>query len=251
MNKNLLEYVNDILNDMDSDPVNSIDDSFEGQQVAQIVRSTYEAMMSNRNWPHMRKALQLTPSGDSALPTHMSIEKNVKELNYINYNIASITQTNRRYREVRWKEPDAFLRFINPRNSDEDNIDIIIDPTGIELLILNSEPPTFYTTFNDTDIVFDAYDSEVETTLQSGKIQSQGYVFPEWSHIDTFVPELPQEAETALLEEAKSRAMFKLKQMVDSKAEAEARRQQTWLARKAWRVNGGVRYPNYGRKTRK
>ncbi|MNE83170.1 hypothetical protein D3C80_1799620 [compost metagenome] len=41
--------------------------------------------------------------------------------------------------------------------------------------------------------------------------------------------------------------MFKLKQMADSKAEQEARRQQTWLSRKAWRVAGGIKYPDYGR----
>lgn len=47
---NLLELVQDILNDLNADNVNSIDDTIESQQVAQIVKSTYFALMHVRNW---------------------------------------------------------------------------------------------------------------------------------------------------------------------------------------------------------
>ena len=251
MNKTLLEYVQDILSDMDSDEVNSIDETVEATQVAQIVKSTFEAMMSNRNWPHTRRALQLEPSGTIALPTHMSIKDNLKELIFVNYNIAGAGETRRSFREIKYKESDEFLRLLNHRDNDQDRVDVIRDPTGIELLVLNDEPPNFYTSFDDKNLVFDSYDSAVDTTLQNSKVQAQGYVFPTFELIDDHIPDLPYEAETALLEEAKSRAMFRLKQMQDIKAEQEAKRQNSWLARKAWRVKGGVRYPNYGRSTRK
>ena len=41
----LLEMVQEILSDMDSDEVDSIEDTVEAEQVATIVRSTYLAMM--------------------------------------------------------------------------------------------------------------------------------------------------------------------------------------------------------------
>jgi len=251
MNKTLIEYVQDILNDMDEDPVNSIDDSFVGQQVAQIVRSTYEALMSNRNWPHMRKLLQLEFAPSTNTPTHIVMPKNINELDFINYNVAQVGVTALQYREVKWKEPDAFLRFINNRNSDNDNVLVASDPSGIQLLILNDKAPDFYTSFDDTDLVFDSYDTQVDSAIQPNKIQAQAYVFPEWTHLDDFVPDIPQASEVLLLEEAKSRAMFKLKQTVDSKAEAERTRQSAWQARKARRANGGVKYPNYGRTGKK
>lgn len=69
---------------------------------------------------------------------------------------------------------------------------------------------------------------------------------PTWTHLDDAVPDLPDEAFTLLKEEAKSRAMLRLKQVADQKSEQEARRQNQWLSRKQWRVNGGVKYPNYG-----
>jgi len=41
----VLEIVQDILNDIDGDEVNSIDDTLESEQVAQIVKSTYDAII--------------------------------------------------------------------------------------------------------------------------------------------------------------------------------------------------------------
>jgi len=248
MKMSLIEIVQDILNDMDSDEVNSIDDTQESAQVAQIVKSTYFAIISNRNWPHLKKGISLEAPGTTATPTHMKLSDNVKELSFINYNKSKNGETRKKYQAVSWVEPDDFLRTTNRRNSDEANIDIITDNSGIELLIRNDQAPTYYTSFNDTHIVFDSYDSEVDDTLQESKVQAQGYVNPTWLSEDDFIPDLPEEAFTLLLEEAKSRASLKLKQTQDVKAEQEAGRQNRWLSRKSWRVEGGIQYPNYGRK---
>lgn len=247
----LLEIVQDILNDLDSDEVNSIDDTFESAQVAQMVKSTYLAMMSNRNWAHLRRGIQIAASGAASTPTHMNVQQGIKEICFINYNCIEDGETRKKYKEMKYLHPDDFLRLVNQRNNDESNVDVILDPSAIELLIRNDINPTYYTSFDDETLVFDAYDSAVEATLQQSKIQAVAYVMPEWTHTDTAIPDLPEEAFTALLEEAKSRAMFKLKQTNDAKAEQEAGRQHRWLARKNWAVQGGVRYPDYGRKSRK
>lgn len=251
MKLTLLEMVQDILSDMESDEVNSFDDTTEGIQVAQILRTTYYAMMSNRNWPHTRKAISLVPSNSVGKPTHMRIDDNVKEVLFINYNGERSTDDKKMYKEVKWLEPDHFLRYTNSRSSAEDNVETVTDYSGIELLIVNDKAPQYYTSFDDKHVVFDSYDKQVDNTLQESKVQAAGYVIPEWKHRDDFVPDLPIEAFPALLEEAKSRAMLKLKQVQDIKAEQEASRQQRWLSRKAWSVNGGIRYPNYGRRSSK
>lgn len=244
----LLEIVQDILNDMDSDEVNSIDDTVEAAQVAAIVRSTYYAMITNRNWPHTRKTIALTASGDADYPTHMKLPDNVKELCFVNYNKIKSDETRKRYEPIRYLEPDAFIRRQNALNNDNDNIDVIVDYTGVELLIRNDKAPEYYTSFDDTYMVFDSYDSELETTLQNSKVQAMAYVIPDWTHTDEAYPDLPDEAFIALLEEAKSKASFKLRQFQDVKAEQEASRQQRWLSRRVRRIDNGVKYPNYGRK---
>lgn len=247
MKYSLLDYVQAILNDMDSDEVNSVADTIESEQVAQIVKDSYFAMMSNRNWPHLRRTIQLLASGNPALPTHMTLQDEIKELISFSYNCAKSGETRKRYKPIKFLEPDSFLRLLNPRDNTQNNIDIIIDPTGVDLMIQNDRHPQYFTSFNDTQLVFDSYDSSVDSTLQNSKVQAMAYVMPLWEYDDEFVPDLPMEAVTALLEEAKSRAMLRLKQTQDVKAEMEAKRQQTWLSRKARRVNGGISYPSYGR----
>ena len=251
MKLTLLEMVQDILSDMDSDAVNSIDDTFESEQVAQIIKTTFYSMVNTRDWPHLKQLIQLTPSSDSALPTHMYVPEGVSRMVSVNYNCVKPDETRKRYKPVTWREPDEFLQLTNQYNSDDANVDVIIDPTGIELLIRNDRNPTFYTSFDDRTLVFNAYHSEVESTLQNDKTQAQAYVAPDWSTTNTFVPDLPEEAFMALLEEAKSRCMFRLKQMEDPKAEQEARRQQRWLSRNDWKVKGGIKTPNYGRRSAK
>lgn len=250
MKKTLLEMVQEILSDMDSDEVNSIDDTVESAQVAEIIRSTYYAMISNRNWPHTRKTVQMVASGNVAYPTHMSVKEDFKELCFINYNKAGQGETRKKFLPLTWVEPDDFLRITNKRNNDASNVDVITDYTGVELLINNDKHPTYYTSFDDKNLIFDSYDSSVDSTLQMSKTQAMAYVIPAWVHSDEFYPDLPAEAFTALIEESKSKCMLRLKQVQDIKAEQEAGRQQRWLSQKAWTVKGGLRMANYGRRRR-
>lgn len=251
MKMELLEIVQDIHNDLDLDEVNSIDDTVESMQVAQIVKTTYFAMMSNRNWPHLRQTISLTPSHDLARPTHMAVPDTIKELAFINYNCAKDGETRLRYKTIKWQEPDEFLRRQNTLNTDDDNTMVVTDYTGVQLQIKMNKAPEFFTSFDDNNLVFDSYDGEVDDTLQESKVQAMAYIMPSWSMTDTFVPDLPTEAFIALLEEAKSKSAYKLKQQADEKAEQESTRQQRWLSRKAWQVHGGIEYPNYGRGSNK
>lgn len=249
--RSLLDMVKEILSDMDSDEIESIDDTVESEQVVSILKSSYYAMMSNRDWPHLRRSIQITGLGDTTKPTHMKLQDGIKQMDFINYNKVKSGETRKRYERIEYLQPDHFLHKTNQRNSDASDVTAVTDTGGIELLIKTDTPPTYYTSFDDEYVVFDSYDSAVDTTLQESKIQSQAYVMPSWTSEDTFIPDLPENAFTALVEEAKSRAMLRLKNQADQKAEQEAGRQSRWLARKARKVNGGVSYPDYGRNGRK
>lgn len=244
----LLQITQDILNDIDGDFVNSINDTDEAQQVANIVGSTYLAMMSNHDWPHCRRTVNLIPSADSSLPTHMSLEEPIKKLVSIHYDRRQITDTNMRYMETRWKEPDDFLRYTYGRNSGNTDTTTVTDPSGVKLLIMNNKGPEYYTSFDDTVLVFDSWDSGVDSTLQSNKSTAIAYIIPPFVVDDSFVPPVPEEFFAALIEEAKSKSAAKIHQTVDQKAEQESVRQMNFLTRQGWRAHGGIRYPNYGRR---
>jgi hypothetical protein len=247
----LIEMVQDILNDLDSDEVNHIDDTIEAQQVAQIIKTSYYEMLGHRNWPHMNKLIQLEASGSLSRPNYLILPENLQELSYFKYDKAKAEATDINIQDVKYKEPDDFLRYISNRKSSADNVETIIDTSGTQLLIINDQAPSYWTSFDDTYLVTDSYDKSVDDTLKKSKTQAQAYLIPIWNRIDSFVPDLPAEAFPALLEEAKSTAFVTLKQMANQKAEQKSKRQQTWLSRKAWRAAGGVKYENYGRAGRK
>lgn len=248
MKMTLLELTQDILSDMDADEVNSIDDTPEAAQVAQIIKSTYFAMMSSRNWPHTRKRITLESPGILAQPTHMKVPENTKELIVINYDVRKEKTGNPEYKEMKYQSPEAFLRRSNSLKLDNANVISVKDHTGVEFLVQNNKAPQYFTSFNDEVVIFDSYNVDVEDTLKNAKTQVLAFVIPEWNHVDEFVPDLPEEAFPSLLEQAKAKASLKLKQELDREAKEEAIRQRRWLSRKAWTVEGGIQYPNYGRK---
>lgn len=243
----LLDITQDVLNDISGDEVNSIDDTVESVQVAAIIRSTFFDMMTTRSWPHTRRLSQLIASGNTSLPVYMTFDPNVKEILMVNYDKSknlSITQMS----EVKYINPEDFLRVSNRRSNTSSLVTQVIDPTtGVILNIDNSNPPTYFTSFDDSTLVFDSWDMSVDDTLQTSRSQMYAYVMPEWVHTDNGIPDLPIEAFPQLIEEAKSAAAMKLRQQADQKAEQNSQRSRRWLARKDWTVAGGIQFYNYGR----
>ena len=250
MKLTLLDIVQDIANDLDTDEISSINDTIESVQIAQIVKTTYFEMIANRNWPHLKRTIKLDSVSDTDRPTHLKLPDLVKEMIMFSYNKRSSSDPDRDlWKEVEYLEPENFLRKTNSRNVNNSNVVSVTDFGGAEFLIYNDRHPQYYTSFDDVYIVCDSYDTDLEDTLQNSQNQCIAYVEPDWTHSDSFIPDLPSEAFPALLSEAKSTAFLALKQVANDKAEQKAMRQSRWLSRKAWRVSGGVRYPNYGRKS--
>lgn len=249
--RTLLEIVQSILGSMESDKVNSIEDTSEATLVAEIVRDVFFDLHSNKNWEDKKELVSLVSLADTSKPTHMKVQDDFTEMVSLRYDKRRNGETRKRYEPVSWKEPDDFLRYTNVRNSDATNVDVVSDVTGVELLVINDKHPTYYTSFDDYHLVFDSYDKTVDSVLQESKVQAMAYVYPTFTISDSFVPDMPIEAFSTLVNEARSRCQFWLKDFQDAKSEQEAGRQRRWQARKSWTVNGGIQFPNYGRKSRK
>lgn len=247
--KTLLEIVQDILNDLESDEVNSISDTVEAQQVAQIVRSTYEAIISARTeWPHLSTLFQLD-SATAAKPTHMKLPENILSIAWVKYNKRRITDTKDIMLEIKYKEPADFLKLLDERDSSASNITVVVDDSDINLNILNNTPPTYYTTFDNEYLVFDSFDSALEANLQNSKTSCHGQRDPVFTVSDSFVADLPVQMFPYLQNEAKSTAFLLLKQMANQKAEQHSVTQRRRMSQEAWRIKKGITYPNYGRKS--
>lgn len=247
MKETVLEIVQSVLSEMGSDNVNSIDDTPEAQRVAIALKDVYFELIDFRDWSQHKKLVSLDSSGDSSKPNYLKLPEDIQEMEYIRYNRIKSGETRQRWHTLEYLYPDVFIKHVNDRNNDQTNTDIITDWDGTELLIRNDLAPNYWTSFDDTYIVTDSYDSLVDTTLQSSKSQAFVITEPAFSLVDEFVVDFPTDAFSLLKVTLKDRCFENIKQMPSRTIAAEERRQRNRMSRKNFKAHGGVRYPNYGR----
>ncbi len=246
----LLEMTQDILSDMDSDEVNSINDSVESLQVAQIIKTTYYNIIDGRDYDFLYELFQLDSSGTTSRPTHMKLPENIIDLKYVKYNTRKSTDTKDKYLKIKYLNPEDFMEMVDRRDSSKSDVTVITDTTGISINIINDKAPEYFTSFDDEYLVFDSHDAVVDSTLQNSKSQCHGKRSVAFTLLDNFTPDLPVQMFSYLLAEAKSTAFVTLKQMPNAKAEQVSNSQKRRMSQDAWRLKNGIEYPNYGRSVR-
>jgi hypothetical protein len=119
----------------------------------------------------------------------------------------------------------------------------------VPLFITNNAAPSYWTSFDDKHIVFDSYNADVDTTLQSSKCYCYGEREPEWTSTDEFIPDIPAKMFPYFVSETKSMCFYTIKEAPHQKVEQHAQRQRSWLASEKHRAGGKqISYPHYGRK---
>jgi len=240
MRTTLLEIVQSILSDMDSEPVNSISDSIEAEQIASVVEDTYYNFISTRDIPEHRRLLKITSLSDSTKPTHFQYVG--RQLYWIRYNIDESGGTS--YKEIKYIEPGDFVT----RNISSTNVTTVYDvAASTNLLIVNNKMPSVYTSFDDEHIVMDAYKATLETTLQSTKTQAYGVVMPTFNIDDVFEPDLDDSLLPYLLAESKAACFSLFKSGSDPKIEQSARRLKSFVTSGLYRNKQENIRNRYGR----
>lgn len=244
----LLEMTQNILSEMDSDTVDSYTDTVESQQVAEIIKATYFQLLDGRDWPHLYHNFRLN-APSTGNPTKCGIPSNVMSIKWVKYNIKNDSGRDR-FTEIPFVEPEEFTRILEQRDSTASNIQVVNDNVEIFLNIYNDRQPTMWTSFTEANIYFDAYNSAIESParLSSSKTVCFGKLYPNITMSDSLLFDLPIEAFSYLLEEAKSTCFLTLKQMPNQKAEQHAITHRRRMSRQAWAINRGIVYPDYGRK---
>ena len=244
MKKTLLQIVQDILSDMDSEDVNTLSDSVEAQQVASVVEKVFYQLIATRKVPEHKELIKLTALSDSSFPTHFYYPDNVKEISWVSYDTSDDGSFD--YEEVFWVEPEEFLRRTDGIAS---NYDSVSDKnSGTKLRIKNNKQPTFYTSFDDYYIVFDAYDSSVGNTLQESKVRAYGTKYPVFTkNDDDYIPDIDEVYFPLMIAESTSMCQSLLKGGSDPKVEQSARRQKAYIQNDKYKTVRGNILNDYGR----
>lgn len=250
MKYSVLELTQNILSSLDSDEVNSIDDTTEARQVANIIRTTYFNIMARANLPELKKLFSLDASGDNLQPVLMIRPDDVSRVEWIKYNKFTVADPEDAYSYVTIIPLQQFLDLTQQYNTTETDVDTMT-LNSHTFAFKNNTHPTYCTIVNDVYFVFDSYDNTVDTTLQSTKTMCYGQIIPSFLLTDAFIPEMDDQQFPLLLTEAKSIAFAELKQIANESAVQESRRQWRTLQRTkslTERPSYFDSLPNFGRR---
>lgn len=267
----LLEIVQDILNDMSGDEVDSINDTTEATQVANIVRSTYFHLVSQRNLTEHKTQFRLDETSSST-PVIMTKPDNMLTMEWLKFDRKNepgafsggvfsgsafdITEGSN-FTPMQYYAPYDFFDLQDRLTWDGTSVDAFEFTTGssdvIDIKYKTNSAPSFYTVLEDYYVIFDSLDTDVTVNyLESLLSLAYGTYKPTFTMNDSFTPDMDATEFNWLMEEAKSACSRKLRQLEDQTASQRARRGAIRSQRTDKGLTGSQpdynRMPNYGRR---
>ncbi len=220
----LLSMVQNISSAMDLDEVNSITDTTESLQIAEIIKETLYEQFNNIFIAEHQGLFALESVSALASPNYLRVPEQVSKIIWLRYkDYRSYDQQ----REIPYVAPEEFLQTQFQYSSEYTNVAETTDPiSGVLYFIRTDSPPTCFTMFDDQHIAFDSVDVDYEATLVGSNAVGYGTKTITFEMEDDFVPPIDGSLFPLLLAEAKSVCFVNLKQIASSKEEQRARRQR-------------------------
>lgn len=251
----LLELTQTILASMDSDEVNSINDTVESYDIAILLRDLYYDIAVELNLTAHETLFELTASGDSSQPVLMYLPDNVAEVNWIKYNNQLSTETNSNYITVEFMPFEDFFKMQSGYVFDTSNVGEMVfcmNDEDFEIMYKTNAFPTKFTSIGNNTLLFDAINEDEDTTLNKAKTMCGGLIYPTFTLEDSFIPELDVAQFPYYRNKAKMRAFAEKKQVENREAALEARNQKKLMQIRKDRVDEGPailrQVTRYGRK---
>lgn len=252
MRYTLLQLTQDILSSLDGEEINSINDTIESTQVVKIIKTVYDDIQSRAGLPIQKTVFNLDASGNLSKPVLMTKPTTIDNIEWIQYNCVLSGDTDPVWVDMKFQPLHDFMRMTQqllPSDSWVDTMTHVVNTFTLTFNYRNDQHPTYFASFDDNTIIFDAYDSSLDSTLQTSKTLAYGELTNVFTENDTWVPNLQPQQFALLLQEAKALAWVEQKQMPHPKAEMAARK--NWIHLQTSKRNV-PKYedhsgPNYGR----
>lgn len=233
MKQTLLQIVQDLLSEMDSDEVNSISDTAEAEQVARIVRRCYYDIVEEHDLPSKGGLIKLESASSVSNPTRLKLPDRTSSIDWIKY--ADLDGTEKHYRDVQYVTPSDFIDRITKRDPGDSNIVVVSYAAGLDLPIMNDRFPNMWTAFDDKYIYFDSWDSTQTSTIVANHTMCFGHTTTAFELDDDAIPHLPDNLFPYLYYRAKTICFADIKQSPNVKAEQSENRLRIRSQRNKWR----------------
>lgn len=255
MKRTLLSMVQSVLSSMDSDEVNSINDTVESRQVVDVFRQVHDDIMGRLNLPESYTLFELQASNDFDRPTLMYVPDYIDNVLWVKYNKTGYREEDTsKWETIRYVEPEEMLTYMHSLDRTADNVQTYTLPlngTEIEMYCETDKSPDIWTSFDDHQLVFDSYHTSYDSTLMRNKSLCYGERITTFSPTDSFVANFDNKQYQIYFNEAKALCFAELKQTQHATAEKNARR--GWINSQVTKQNTPAHksflktLPNYGR----
>lgn len=248
--RSLLKLTQEILNELISDEVNSISDTPEAMVVAGIIQQCYYNISLEMELPSERKIIALQPYSSSSFPNYLKIPENVSNVLWLKYDARLDNASNKNYQDVTFMDPATFVTYISGRPStDTINYQVIQYDVNVPFVIGKYAPPLYWTSFDDLTLIFDSYNSTVDSSLQASKSMAYVEQTAELILADSTIPPLPENLFPLLYNTALGRCSTDLKEAAHPSAARDESRFRVRSQRNKWAQGRNLTpEPNYGRK---
>ena len=193
MQRTLLQVVQQYMDATSGFYVDSIYDTDESQQVSSVAERVYYKMV--QEFPNLlftMKEQTLDALSDTTRPNYMLLPKDIQKVHEskIYYNVS--TTGGLSYKEMTYVAPLTFIQM--NQDAGGDNTIIVEGFDENKMVVKTNEFPTYCTSFDNKYVVFNSYNSDYDTTLQSSKskivasgeevfFQEDDFVIPVPSHL--------------------------------------------------------------------
>ena len=248
MKRTLLQAVQEYLDATSGFYVDSIFDTDESQQVAKIAeRVYYQMVQSYDNLLFTMDELNLESVADPDKPNYMLLPERVQKIqeSQLWYNVSTDVDV-LNYKQVKYLPP---LDFIAQTLHSSTATSIIVEGyNNTKMPVKNKEFPSYFTSFDNKYVVFDAYNSDYDTVLQASKTRFLGSQEKVFLQEDDFVIPIPNHLSETYLDMFLNEALTLVHQQPIGMISQRARAGRIRLQQSSRTVGSGRSKTKYGRK---
>ena len=207
--KTLLDIIQNVMIAMGDDPINSIEDSPESEDLAVMAKGVFEEIITWDEWPDTFKIASLDYVSDYDCPVALKINDDFRYIESVEYFI----EDRNTFRTLDYYTPPRFLDATNWYFNDTHHIKVKgygIDSSFVP--VLNNKDPQYYTTFDDKHIITNSYDYERESNLQESNCRVWVCVVPDFKIEDNFILNYQQDLINLFISELKVAASYYMNQ---------------------------------------
>lgn len=250
MKKTLLQVVQYVGTKINSDEISSIDETIEAQDITTLCLEVLQDILNRPSgaWEFLRDRPMTLETGTTTLS--LAIPENVRKIQNVRYRIIEAGEQTG-WRTLKYIYPDEYLcRLQSNKPTDPDTTTVLVN--GIEVYPRTNRPPRYWTSFNESEIFLDSYDSEQNPTglnPADSAIIATIYMDFSGSTVGTWVAPIPELLFDVWMHEAAAEASVAFRQADDQRAERIARRSyvQALKNEPVTHRDEGSREVNYGR----